>query len=102
MYLVDLEALKDKLRKYSYGDSGYVYIVDLEGELVLQPSFEHEQLKALINYSSELLIDKVMINPEGHFSYSISRDNGTTSKNIFYKFYPYLNWVISAGVPSKS
>lgn len=98
MYLVDLEALKDKLRKYSYGDSGYVYIVDLEGELVLQPSFEHEQLKALINYSSELLIDKVMINPEGHFSYSISRDNGTTSKNIFYKFYPYLNWVISAGV----
>ncbi|MEZ8190773.1 diguanylate cyclase domain-containing protein [Vibrio sp. 1F279] len=98
MYLVDLEALKDKLRKYSYGDSGYVYIVDLQGELVLRPNFEHEHLKALIGYSSELLIDKVVAEPEGHFSYSISDDNGTTNKNIFYKLYPYLNWIISAGV----
>ena len=98
MYLVDLEALKDKLRKYSYGDSGYVYIVDLQGTLVLQPNFEHEHLKALIDDSSELLIYKVVDKPEGHFSYSISTADGTTSKNIFYKFYPYLNWVISAGV----
>ncbi|CAH6832954.1 GGDEF domain protein [Vibrio chagasii] len=98
MYLVDLDALKDKLRKYSYGDSGYVYIVDLQGELVLQPSVEHEHLKALIDDSSELLINKVGTEPEGHFSYSISDSNGTTSKNVFYKFYPYLNWVISAGV----
>ncbi|MEZ9008754.1 diguanylate cyclase domain-containing protein [Vibrio sp. 10N.247.311.59] len=98
MYLVDLEALKDKLRKYSYGDSGYVYIVDLQGTLVLQPNFEHEHLKTLIDDSSELLIDKVADEPEGHFSYSISTVDGTTSKNIFYKFYPYLNWVISAGV----
>ncbi|MEZ8735724.1 MULTISPECIES: diguanylate cyclase domain-containing protein [unclassified Vibrio] len=98
MYLVDLEALKDKLRKYSYGDSGYVYIVDLQGTLVLQPNFEHEHLKTLIDDSSELLIDKVVDEPEGHFSYSISTADGTTSKNIFYKFYPYLNWVISAGV----
>ncbi|MEZ9775434.1 diguanylate cyclase [Vibrio sp. 10N.261.51.F11] len=98
MYLVDLEALKDKLRKYSYGDSGYVYIVDLQGTLVLQPNFEHEHLKTLIDDSSELLIDKVVDEPEGHFRYSISTADGTTSKNIFYKFYPYLNWVISAGV----
>ncbi|MEZ9288489.1 diguanylate cyclase [Vibrio lentus] len=98
MYLVDLEALKEKLRKYSYGDSGYVYIVDLQGTLVLQPNFEHEHLKTLIDDSSELLIDKVVDEPEGHFSYSISTVDGTTSKNIFYKFYPYLNWVISAGV----
>ena len=98
MYLVDLEALKDKLRKYSYGDSGYVYIVDLQGTLVLQPNFEHEHLKTLIDDSSELLIDKVVDEPEGHFSYSISTADSTTSKNIFYKFYPYLNWVISAGV----
>lgn len=84
MYLVDLEALKDKLRKYSYGDSGYVYIVDLQGTLVLQPNFEHEHLKTLIDDSSELLIDKVVDEPEGHFSYSISTADGTTSKNIFY------------------
>lgn len=75
-----------------------MYIVDLQGELVLQPNFEHQHLKALIEDSSELLLDKVVAEPEGHFSYSISTEDGTTSKNIFYKFYPYLNWVISAGV----
>ncbi|MGF1800402.1 diguanylate cyclase [Vibrio gigantis] len=98
MYLVDLEGLKDKLRKYAFGDSGYVYIVDLQGNLVLHPDFEHKPLKSLIGYSSELLIDRIAIKPEGHFSYSISSDSGTTNKNIFYKFYPYLNWVISAGI----
>ncbi|MFA0071928.1 sensor domain-containing diguanylate cyclase, partial [Vibrio breoganii] len=36
--------------------------------------------------------------PEGHFSYSVSSDDGMTNKNVFYKFYPYLNWVISAGI----
>ena len=98
MYLVDLEGLKDKLRKYAFGDSGYVYIVDLQGNLVLHPDFEHKPLKSLIGYSSELLIDRIATKPEGHFSYSISSDSGTTNKNIFYKFYPYLNWVISAGI----
>ena len=98
MYLVDLEGLKDKLRKYAFGDSGYVYIVDLQGNLVLHPDFEHKPLKSLIGYSSELLIDRIATKPEGHFSYSIYSDSGTTNKNIFYKFYPYLNWVISAGI----
>ncbi len=98
MYLVDLEGLKDKLRKYAFGDSGYVYIVDLQGNLVLHPDFEHKPLKSLIGYSSELPIDRIATKPEGHFSYSISSDSGTTNKNIFYKFYPYLNWVISAGI----
>ncbi|KPL97262.1 sensor domain-containing diguanylate cyclase [Vibrio splendidus] len=98
MYLVDLEGLKDKLRKYAFGDSGYVYIIDLQGNLVLHPDYEHKSLKALIGYSSELLIDRIATQPEGHFSYSISSDNGTTNKNVFYKFYPYLNWVISAGI----
>lgn len=98
MYLVDLEGLKDKLRKYAFGDSGYVYIVDLQGNLVLHPDFEHKPLKSLIGYSSELLIDRIATKPEGHFSYSISSDSGTTNKNIFYKFYPYLNWVISASI----
>ncbi|MFA0544030.1 sensor domain-containing diguanylate cyclase, partial [Vibrio sp. 10N.222.52.B7] len=66
--------------------------------LVLHPDYEHKSLKALIGYSSELLIDRIATQPEGHFSYSISSDNGTTNKNVFYKFYPYLNWVISAGI----
>ncbi|MEZ8859986.1 diguanylate cyclase domain-containing protein [Vibrio sp. 10N.247.311.51] len=98
MYLVDLEGLKDKLRKYAFGDSGYVYIVDLQGNLVLHPDYEHKSLKSLIGYSSELLIDRIATKPEGQFSYSISSDSGTTNKKIFYKFYPYLNWVISAGI----
>ncbi len=58
---VDPEALKDKLRKYSYGDSGYVYIVDLCVNARSQPNpFEHEHLKTLIDDSCELLIDKVV------------------------------------------
>ena len=98
MYLVDIEGLKDKLRKYAFGDSGYVYIIDLQGNLVLHPDSQRKSWEAIIGYSSELLIDRITTQPEGHFSYSISSDNGTTNKNVFYKFYPYLNWVISAGI----
>ena len=98
MFLVDQVQLKEKLSKYAYGESGYIYIVGLDGQRILQNRFDDRAFESVVESTSQSFIQQVLNNREGHVKFDLENEFGVATKNIFYKFYPYLNWVIVAGI----
>lgn len=98
MFLVDQVQLKEKLSKYAYGESGYIYIVDLHGQRILQNKFDNRAFDSVVESTSKSFIEQVLNKREGHVKFDLQNESGVATKNIFYKFYPYLNWVIVAGI----
>ncbi|MDD9157050.1 diguanylate cyclase [Aliivibrio sp. S4TY2] len=120
LHFIDKTILKDKLNKYQYGKTGYVYVIDLVGELILHPSYEGENIRSLIGENADGLLKKIqqsahsyslqmnLVNgsPETVFhsanvedySYQITIDNNTYQKDVLYIYYPYLDWAIVSGI----
>ncbi|MDD9173769.1 diguanylate cyclase [Aliivibrio finisterrensis] len=120
LHFIDKTILKDKLNKYQYGKTGYVYVIDLVGELILHPSYEGENIRSLIGENADGLLKKIqqsahsyslqmnLVNgsPETIFhsanvedySYQITMDNNTYQKDVLYIYYPYLDWAIVSGI----
>ncbi|MFV0577000.1 MAG: diguanylate cyclase domain-containing protein [Vibrio sp.] len=97
--LVNKEALKEKLKHYNFGKTGYVYIVDSDGKLVLHPTNEGKPIRTLIGNSDKKFMAKVKKQPQGSFTYPLLLPDGTTElKTVAYKYYPYLDWIIASGI----
>ncbi|MBD1577895.1 diguanylate cyclase [Vibrio sp. S11_S32] len=96
--LVDRELLKQKLEKYNFGKTGYVYVVDSHGRLVLHPTNEGQSIRVLIGDSTDDFLAAVKKKPEGSFTYPLTINNKTIMKTVAYKYYPYLDWIIASGI----
>jgi diguanylate cyclase (GGDEF)-like protein len=120
LHFINKTILKDKLNKYQYGDTGYVYVINLTGELILHPSYEGENIRSLIGESADGLLHKIqqsanryslqmnivngMSETTAHaaniedYSYQITLDGSTYQKDVLYIYYPYLDWAIVSGI----
>ncbi|WP_105902753.1 diguanylate cyclase domain-containing protein [Vibrio gangliei] len=97
--LVNKDLLKDKLKRYNFGETGYVYVVDSQGKLLLHPTSEGQSIHTLIGDSTYAFMNQVKTKPEGSFTYPLKLSNGkTVLKTVAYKYYPYLDWIIAAGI----
>lgn len=120
LHFIDKAILKDKLNKYQYGKTGYVYVINLSGELILHPSYEGENIRSLIGENADGLLSKIQQSANSYnlhmnlvngsskttthnarvedYSYQITIDNNTYQKDVLYVYYPYLDWVIVSGI----
>ncbi|KAB2826288.1 diguanylate cyclase [Aliivibrio finisterrensis] len=120
LHFIDKTILKDKLNKYQYGKTGYVYVIDLVGELILHPSYEGENIRSLIGENADGLLKKIQQSAHSYslqmnlvngssetifhtanvedYSYQITIDNNTYQKDVLYIYYPYLDWAIVSGI----
>ncbi len=97
--LVNKETLKTKLKKYNFGKTGYVYVVDNKGTLILHPTSEGKPIRSLIGDSADEFMEKAHTKPEGTFTYPLLTPGGNTvTKTVSYKYYPYLDWIIASGI----
>ncbi|OCH17325.1 diguanylate cyclase [Aliivibrio sp. 1S128] len=120
LHFIDKTILKDKLNKYQYGDTGYVYVINLTGELILHPSYEGQNIRSLIGERADGLLKKIqqsatryslqmnlvngMSETTSHaanvedYSYQITLNDSTYQKDVLYIYYPYLDWAIVSGI----
>lgn len=97
--LVDKDLLKSKLIHYNFGKTGYVYVVDSNGMLILHPTNEGQSIRSLIGNSTDQFMAHVKEHPSGTFSYPLSMEDGHKEiKTVAYKYYPYLDWIIASGI----
>lgn len=120
IHFINKDILKDKLKKYQYGDTGYVYVIDLDGDLILHPTYEGNNVRDLIGSHADGLLNKIKHAANQYnlqmnqvpnssvisvrstdvesYSYQITLDDISYQKDVLFIYYPYLDWAIVSGI----
>ena len=92
-----LETLKKKLKEVVIGDTGYIYILDDKGTLLLHKSLEGKNISKLKDADDKEFIQEILEKKNGiiHYNYT---ENGQTEKKIAaFTQYKKWNWIIVVG-----
>ena len=92
-----LETLKKELRKVIIGDTGYIYILDKKGNLVLHKSLEGKNLYNLQDAEGNNFVQNMIKSKNGVIHYEYEENGDTNTKIAAFKTYDKWNWVIVAG-----
>jgi methyl-accepting chemotaxis protein len=97
--LIDTNRLNDRLNKIRIGETGYLYVLDLEGNLVIHPAKKGENIANATDANGRLFIAEMLKNKSGVITYPWTNSDSETPKDklVHYKFAPQLNWIIAAG-----
>ncbi|WP_153446618.1 diguanylate cyclase domain-containing protein [Vibrio algicola] len=99
LHLVDANLLKKKLADYQPGDTGFIYIIDKNGKIILQPEGkQHISSQELFNSNMNAFLKQVKAEPEGTFIQPVEVNGKTVVEPIAYKHYDFLNWTVATGI----
>jgi methyl-accepting chemotaxis protein len=92
-----LETLKNELRKVVIGDTGYIYILDKKGNLVLHKSLEGKNVFNLKDADDKNFIQEIIKNKNGVIHYNYVDKDKKTKKIAAYTTYDKWKWTIIVG-----
>ncbi|MBB1315474.1 diguanylate cyclase [Aliivibrio sp. SR45-2] len=120
LHFINKDILKTKLDKYQYGSTGYVYVIDLDGKLILHPNYEGENIESLIGSHAKGLLKKIQQSVHSYnlqmnqvpnassisqrttyvesYSYQIKMNGKSYKKDVLFIYYPHLDWAIVSGI----
>jgi methyl-accepting chemotaxis protein len=92
-----LEILKKELKKVIIGNTGYIYILDNKGNLILHKSLEGKNVFNLKDADNKSFIQEILKNKNGVIHYNYIEKNKTTRKIAAFNTYDKWNWTIVVG-----
>ena len=82
-----LNQIKDQMKSITVGETGYLYVIDSEGTLIIHPKLEGENI---YNYD---FIKEICENKEGYIQYPWEGED----KVVAYTYYEPRDWIIASG-----
>ncbi|ADG92241.1 methyl-accepting chemotaxis sensory transducer with Cache sensor [Arcobacter nitrofigilis DSM 7299] len=92
-----LETLKKELKKVIIGDTGYIYILDKKGNLILHKSLEGKNVFNLKDADNKNFIQEILKKKNGVIHYNYVENNTTTKKIAAFTTYDKWDWTIVVG-----
>ncbi|WP_108061851.1 methyl-accepting chemotaxis protein [Poseidonibacter lekithochrous] len=92
-----LETLKKKLKEVVIGDTGYIYILDNKGKLILHKSLEGKNISKLKDANDNLFIEEILKKKNGVIHYDYNENGLVAEKVAAFTNYKKWNWTIVAG-----
>ena len=89
-----LETLKKKLKEVVIGDTGYIYILDNKGKLILHKSLEGKNISKLKDANNNLFIEEILKKKNGVIHYKYLENRNTATKIAAFTYYKKWNWII--------
>jgi methyl-accepting chemotaxis protein len=93
------DSTKNYLRSLKIGQTGYVYILDARGVLMLHPKREGENIYDSKDDNGKYFIQEILNNKNGTIIYPWKNpgEQSARDKIVIYQHLPELNWVVAAG-----
>ena len=91
------EALKKSLKEVVIGQTGYIYIVDDLGKVLIDKSHEGKNIYNLKDADGKLYIQEIIKNKHGVIHYKQIKNKSSNEKIAAYQYYKKWNWFIVAG-----
>ncbi|PLY08874.1 MAG: hypothetical protein C0625_01550 [Arcobacter sp.] len=92
-----LETLKNKLKEVVIGDTGYIYILDNKGKLLLHKSLEGKNISKLKDADNKFFIQNILKKQNGVIHYEYEEKGKVATKTAAFAYYKKWNWIIVAG-----
>ncbi len=92
-----LETLKKKLKEVVIGDTGYIYILDDKGNLILHKSLEGKNISKLKDANDNLFVQDILKQKNGVIHYDYKENDQVLEKVAAFTNYKKWNWTIVAG-----
>jgi len=93
-----LKTLHRAIENIEIGETGYAYIFDKKGNMVLHPSIEGKNILNLKDSDGKFFIKEMIKEKDGWITYNYKDSKGDIAPKIMrFHTIPDLNWVIAAG-----
>lgn len=93
------EELKKRIKEKKVGRTGYIYAVDTEGNLLIHPSREGENIYDAQDESGRYFIREIIERKQGWIRYPWKNQNDAESrmKIVHYDYFEPWKWVVAVG-----
>ena len=97
--MLDPKDFRDYILSVKIGDTGYGFVLDSEGTLMVHPALEGKNLIESRDSDGRLFIKEMVTNKNGKIIYPWKNPNETSARDkiVIYKHIPEVNWIIAAG-----
>lgn len=91
--------MKSIIRSKKVGDTGYIYIIDMEGNLIVHPAREGDNIYNATDSEGKYFIQEMIKNKNGWIRYPWKNpgEKEARYKIVRYIFYEPKNWIIAVG-----
>ena len=97
----NLTTLKNKIREQKIGETGYAYILDEEGHLIVHKDLEGKNILNIKDENGKEFIQEILNNKIGSLEYKWKNPQGEVNdKIVSFKHFEELKWTIVAGMDS--
>ncbi|QAR34151.1 methyl-accepting chemotaxis protein [Geovibrio thiophilus] len=90
---------RDFILSVKIGDTGYGYVLDSAGTLMVHPAMEGKNLMESKDSDGRLFIKEIVSNKTGKIIYPWKNpgEDNAREKIVIYKYIPEVDWIIAAG-----
>ena len=92
-----LKSIKKKLKEVVIGKTGYIYVIDKKGDLIVHKSLEGKNVLKLQDANGNFFIQDILKNKEGIITYEYKENNKVKTKVASFKYYDKWDWTIILG-----
>lgn len=98
LHLIDKDKLKTKLADQSFGHTGFIYILNSAGEVLLYPDKDGTHISEFDNEILSELVRQSKKKDKGRVRFKKQLDSHNIEKDIVYRYYDYLDWLVVASI----
>ncbi|MBF0299784.1 MAG: cache domain-containing protein [Oligoflexia bacterium] len=94
-----IDNLKKDLLEHAIGRTGYLYVLDLKGNLVIHPKLEGKNLYDVKDANNNFFVQEIINKKNGKIIYPWKNpgENSERDKIVYFKYIEETNWIVAAG-----
>ncbi len=98
--LVDIKSIRDDILNVKLGDTGYPYIVDTDGNVIIHPTLEGQNVYNIKDEKGKYIIKEVINDRNGDIRYywKNSGEDKARWKKAYFQFMDSIDWVIIGSI----
>lgn len=99
-YLVDVNDFREQVLSAVLGETGYMYIMDSQGTLVLHPTLEGQNIADSQDAEGRYFIREISESKNGEMTYVWKKpdEKEIREKKAYYRYFDLMDWIVVGGV----
>ncbi|SHO53247.1 diguanylate cyclase (GGDEF) domain-containing protein [Desulfopila aestuarii DSM 18488] len=98
--LVNVDDFKNNILSIVLGETGYMYVMNSQGELVIHPKLEGTSIYDSVDSQGNHFIQEIIKNKNGTIIYPWKNpgESAPREKIVIYKYFKPMDWYVCSGV----